>query len=424
MKAEIRMEHSLLAVEMEHTVHAMLDLVAPGAPVSGRAPISLALVIDRSGSMGGAKLDVVKECAGYLVRRMGPDDRLSVIAYDDEVELLAAPGGVERDDLLEIVEGIAPGGGTNLSGGWLKAAETLLAESDDVASGRSRSIRRIVLLTDGRANVGIMEPETLQEMVRSVAADGVGTTTIGFGEDFDEELLTGMADGSGGSAYYVDDPDQAPAIFAQELEGLTSLVAQNVSVEIHGSDDVATVGIVNGFPQVAIDGGVQIQLGDALALERRRVMFELTIPRLPQLGVVPVADVVVRWTQVGDEIAVHSRRIPIVVNAVTAGEAGHATASGSDPEVTEQVLILRANATAAEAARRADRGDFEGARSLLTDAAQELRERAATSTEPSELVEEAGNLETSSTHMTPSSYGARTRKLLHYRAHSSRRRRR
>jgi len=424
MNATIRMEHSLLAVEMEHTVHAMLDLVAPAAPATGRAPISVALVIDRSGSMAGRALEVVKECAGYLIRQLGPSDRLALVAYDDEVQLLAAPGGIEREDLLEIVEGILPGGGTNLSGGWLKGAETLLANGEHPVAGGSRHVRRIILLTDGRANVGIMEPSTLQSMAASLAADGIGTTTIGFGDDFDEDLLTGMADACGGHAYYVDDPDQAPAIFADELHGLVSLVAQNVSVEIHGSDAVATLGVVNGFPQVGVGGGVQIQLGDALAEERRRVMFELTIPGLPELGVAPVAEIVVRWTSIGDEIAVHSRRIPIVVNAVTADEARAAARAGGDPEVAEEVLILRAGAVADEATLRADRGDFDGARSLLSGAAEQLRERAASSAEPDELVEQAGTLETTSAHMSPDEYGARTRKLLQYRSHGSRRRRR
>jgi Ca-activated chloride channel family protein len=423
MKATIRMEHSLLAVEMEHTVHAMLDLVAPAAPETGRAPITVALVIDRSGSMAGRALEVVKECAGYLIRRLGPSDQLALVAYDDEVHLLAAPGGMEREDLLDVVEGILPGGGTNLSGGWLKGAETLLSDGRNPLADGPRPVRRIILLTDGRANVGIMEPAALQSMVASIAADGIGTTTIGFGDDFDEDLLTGMADACGGRAYYVDDPDQAPGIFAEELEGLVSLVAQNVSVEIHGSDAVASLGVVNGFPQVAVGGGVQIQLGDALAEERRRVMFELTIPGLQELGVVPVAEAVVRWTSVVDEIAVHCRRIPIVVNAVTTDEA-QAAASGGDPEVTEEVLILRASAMADEATRRADRGDFEGARSLLSGAAEELRARAASSAEPDELVEQAGTLETTSTHMSPGAYGARTRKLLQYRSHGSRRRRR
>jgi len=424
VNATIRMEHSLLAVEMEHTVHAMLDLVAPAAPADGRAPIDIALVIDRSGSMAGRKLEVVKECAAYLIRRLDPRDRIALVTYDDEVELLAAPGGMEKEELLETVDGIVPGGGSNLSGGWLKGAEAFLAEARGGAGTGAQPVRRVILLTDGLANVGILDPDTLRSMSEAIAADGIGTTTIGFGSDFDEDLLTQMAVSGRGRAYYVDDPDSAPAIFAEEFDGLASLVAQNLSVEIHASDAVATVGVVNGYPQVAVTGGVQVQLGDAHAQERRRVMFELTIPGLPTLGVVTVADVIVRWTSVGEEIAVHSRHVPVVVNAVTASEARSAERSGGDPEVTEEVLVLRAGAAQDEAALRADAGDFEGARMLLARAADELRAHATDAQAPTELLQQAAGLDVSGTHMTPRAYDGRARKLLRYRSHGLRHRRR
>ena len=88
------------------------------------------------------------------------------------------------------------------------------------------------------------------------AAEGsnAGTTTIGFGEDFDEDLLTAMADAGRGNAHYAQTPDAAPAIFAEEFEGLLALVAQNVSAKIRMSEDVALLGILNEFPQVAVPG--------------------------------------------------------------------------------------------------------------------------------------------------------------------------
>jgi Ca-activated chloride channel family protein len=86
MKASVRLEHQLLAVESEHTVHAMLELVAPPAPEgAARPPLHLALVIDRSGSMGGPKLEVTKQAAAFLVRRLEPTDELALIAYDEHV---------------------------------------------------------------------------------------------------------------------------------------------------------------------------------------------------------------------------------------------------------------------------------------------------------------------------------------------------
>ncbi len=90
MQASIRLEHHLLAVEAEHRVHAMLELVAPPAPEGReRPPLHLALVIDRSGSMAGPKLETTKECAAFLVRRLAPTDELALVTYDDEVQLLS-----------------------------------------------------------------------------------------------------------------------------------------------------------------------------------------------------------------------------------------------------------------------------------------------------------------------------------------------
>ena len=423
MNAMVRLEHSLLAVEIEHTVHAMLDLVAPAAQPAERTPLEVALVLDRSGSMAGPKLETAKESAAYLVRRMGGGDRLALITYDDEAELVSSLGGMEKDELLEMVEGITPGGGTNLSGGWLKGVEALLVspstdEEPAAAPSAREPIRRVLLLTDGQANVGIMDADTLVCMSGNAAGDGIATTTIGFGQDFDEDLLTGMAEAGRGHAYYVADPDRSPGVFADEFEGLVSLVAQNVAVEIHPSEHVATVGVVNGYPQVSVPGGVQVQLGDAHAEERRRVVFELTVPGLQDIGVTQVAEIVVRWIALGDQIAAHSRRIPLVVNAVTADEA---RAAEANPEVAEEVLVLKAARAQREAIRRADAGDFEGARSVLAGAAEDLRQRAsaAGSGRSSELLAQAAELESSGASMSRPDYDAHARKLLRYRSHES-----
>ena len=423
MNAMVRLEHSLLAVEIEHTVHAMLDLVAPAAQPAERTPLEVALVLDRSGSMAGPKLETAKESAAYLVRRMGGGDRLALITYDDEAELVSSLGGMEKDELLEMVEGITPGGGTNLSGGWLKGVEALLVspstdEEPAAAPSAREPIRRVLLLTDGQANVGIMDADTLVCMSGNAAGDGIATTTIGFGQDFDEDLLTGMAEAGRGHAYYVADPDRSPGVFADEFEGLVSLVAQNVAVEIHPSEHVATVGVVNGYPQVSVPGGVQVQLGDAHAEERRRVVFELTVPGLQDIGVTQVAEIVVRWIALGDQIAAHSRRIPLVVNAVTADEA---RAAEANPEVAEEVLVLKAARAQREAIRRADAGDFEGARSVLAGAAEDLRQgaSAAGSGRSSELLAQAAELESSGASMSRPDYDAHARKLLRYRSHES-----
>ncbi len=351
----IRFDHQLLAVEGEHDVHVMLELHAPSAEPSSRPPLNLALVLDRSGSMSGEKLTYAKRSAAWLLSRLQPTDRLALVDFDDEVRLLAPLCETGASGAVAAIAQIHAGGSTNLSGGWLKGVEELRRAPADEP-------RRVLLLTDGQANVGIVEPGPLVGLARNVAAAGIGTTTIGYGSDFDEDLLTAMAEAGRGNAHYAPTADAAPAIFAQEFEGLASLVAQNVSVEIRPTEHVEVLAVLNEYPQVAVAGGVQVALGDAYGDERRRVVFALHVPRLGELGVVKVADLVVRYVTVGDEVAEHTLSVPVAVNLVSADEAA---AAAPDLEVTEEVLVLKAARARDEAIRLADAGDFDGARRLL-----------------------------------------------------------
>jgi Ca-activated chloride channel family protein len=404
MKVNARFENQLLVVESEHRVHCMLELTAPAAPTGRtRPPLYLALVLDRSGSMAGPKLDVVRQCASFLVRRLAPTDELALVTYDDGVQLVAPLAPVHQDALLARISTIGSGGTTNLSGGWLKGVEELGRAQGD-------GPRKVLLLTDGLANVGVTDAPSLVGMTRNAAeATGVGTTTIGFGDGFDEDLLTAMADAGRGAAHYAPTPEAAPGIFAAEFEDLVSLVAQNVSVEIRPTEDVRVLGVLNAFPAVAVPGGLQLQLGDAFAEESRRVVFELHVPSLASLGVRTIADVVVRYTEVGEQIAQHELTIPLVVNLVSADEAASA---GPDAEVTEEVVILRSARAQQEARELADRGEFDQARKVLSEAAEDLRAIAPRSKKADELLEQAEMLDTSASMAAPESYSAAVRKRM------------
>ena len=411
MRASVRFEHQLLAVESEHRVNCMLELQAPPAPEGRtRPPLHLALVLDRSGSMAGRKLEVTRECAAFLVRRLAPTDELALVVYDSEVDLLAPLAPVDPGALLPLIGGVSPGGQTNLSGGWLKGVEEL-----GRASGEGP--RKVLLLTDGLANVGMTDPAALTAMARTTAESAdVGTTTIGFGEDFDEALLTAMADAGRGNAHYAETPDAAPGIFAQEFEDLMALVAQNVSVEIRPSTDVQLLGILNGFPQVAVPGGVQVSLGDAYGDERRRLVFELHVASLAALGVTKLAEVVLRYVSIGEGVAMHGTRVPLTVNPVSADEAA---AVEVDHEVTEEVMVLKAARAQAQAREHADRGEFEIARKLLSDAADELRQLAPGSVQADELLSTAQGLTASADTMDPAMWDLRARKQMHYQSRST-----
>ncbi|MEO7804223.1 MAG: VWA domain-containing protein [Actinomycetota bacterium] len=414
MKAEIRLDHSLLALETDNKVHAMLELTAPAAPqMEERPPLNIALVIDRSGSMAGEKLEVTKRCAAFLVERLGPKDHLCLIDFDDQVRLLCPLIPVNKPSLLAAIARIHSGGSTNLSGGWLKGMEELKRAT----SGP----RKLILLTDGQANAGIVDPSALAGMARASLAEGRATTTIGLGFGFDEDLLTAMADSGGGNSYFAQTPDQAPAIFAEEFDGLSSIVAQNVSVEIRPGTDVQLLSILNEYPVVSVPGGVQIQLGDAYGEDRRRVVFELEIPRLARLGLAKVADAIVRYVSVGDSIEDHTVTLPMHVNAVNADEAA---AADPNNDVIEEVLVLKAAKAQEDARRRFAEGDTEGAQKLLKDAADDLRRLAPDSEQSAQLLEQAEVIDGSLMAMHDSSFGEAEMKNLKYNARMQSRRRR
>ena len=403
MQPIIRPEHTLLAVESEHSVHCMFEVAVPEAAAAERPPLDLALVIDRSGSMAGPKLDAAVACARWLAGRLRPDDRLALIDFDDEVRVLRSLLPVEKAEFRGLLGAVVPGGSTNLSGAWLKAREQL-------ATAPGAGPRRILLLTDGVANVGVTDPATLVGLAAAAREDGVATTTIGFGEGFDEDLLTAMADAGGGASHWAEGPDAAPAIFAREFDGLTQLVAQNLSVEIRPRDEVEMLSVLNDYFQVPVDGGVQVQLGDAYGGEVRRVVFALRVPRLAEMGPVPVADVVFRYVGVGAEVAAHEVTLPVVVNAVSAAEA--AAASG-DASVTEQVTLLLAARARDQAIRLADQGDMAAARSGLLASAVDLRAAGSAA--------EADLLEQEAADMSDMPLPSVQRKRLRYDSHSRKR---
>jgi Ca-activated chloride channel family protein len=419
MDVQVRLDHTLIAVEDDTTVHAMLELVAPPAAAGkARMPLDLALVIDRSGSMAGEKLETTKRCAEFLVDRLAPTDRLALVVFDDTVDVLIPLAPIDKAAMKAVIGRIQTRGSTNLSGGWLQGVEILKTAAADPA--RKDAARRVLLLTDGQANQGIVDRDALTSMAQSARGEGVGTSTIGYGDGFDEELLTQMADAAGGSSYYAATVEEAPAIFAAEFEGLMSLVAQNVSVEIRPAHQVQLVQVMNEYPANAVPEGIQVHMGDAYAEDRRRLVLELRVPGLSTLGELRVADLIVRYVSVGTNVAMHELKLPVMANVVPKTEA---EAANPDAEVTEEVVVLKAAKARDEARKAADEGRFDEAKMTLSSAAAELRRIAPTAPHAAQLIQQAGELDQHADQMDPAMYDRTTAKSMHYQSHMSRRRR-
>ena len=388
VKANVNLDRGVIALETGDVVHLMVDLAAP-ALLDDRplTALDLVAVIDRSGSMRGAPLASVKGAVGLLNRQLGADDRLGVVSFEDEVRLELPLAHHDEAVATARLAQIDSAGTTNLSGGWLKAVELL-------ESARPESARKIVLLTDGLANRGITEPDRLATLAREAADRSIGTTTIGYGDGFDEDLLAAMADAGRGNTYWAAGPDDAATIFAAEFDGLASIVAQNLSIEIRPAAQVDLVGVLNAYPSVPVDGGVQIALGDAYADEHRSLVAALAVPGLAQLGPIVIAEIVIRYALVGDTVDLHTITIPVTVNVASADEAA---AASLDAQVAEEVLVLRAAAAKRVARERANVGDVDEARKLLTEAANELRSRSGEAADPGRVLAEADEVDRTQT---------------------------
>ncbi|CAB4364880.1 MAG: VWA domain-containing protein [Actinobacteria bacterium] len=356
MQPTVKFDRTLVTVLVDEVLHVLLELAAPPAAPVERAPLDVVVVLDRSGSMSGAPLASVTAATSQLLRLAGSDDRIGVVAFDDTVQLVLPLATHQADPAAATVLAIGAGGSTNLSGGWLKGLEML------TGSPRAGALRRIIVLTDGHANVGLSTADVLVPLIKSGYQQGVTTSCIGFSDNYDEQLLAALADGGMGNEYWCAGPDQAAKVFADEFGGLASVVAQNVSVEITPSAAVAATAVLNEFPVTDVPGGLQVALGDAYGGEKRKVVARFHLRPSSTTGQVEVATLTIRWAAVVGDVALHTVTVPVVV---TVGD-GSGPDTGADAAVTEEVLRLQVARTRKEARDAAERGDYNTASAMMT----------------------------------------------------------
>jgi len=217
--------------------YALVRIVAPEAPATTepivRTPLDVALVIDRSGSMSGQPLETAKECAVRIVKGLRPDDRISIVTFDDAINVvqpLVAVG--DAKDIEARVRSIHSGGSTNLFGGWEEGAKQL------APFVKKERIARVILLSDGQANQGLIDEPEIFTHVSKLAGSGITTSTIGLGHDFNESLLSGMAKHGEGTANFGQTPEDLDEAFEQQFAILSNTFLRQVEIKIQGGSDV------------------------------------------------------------------------------------------------------------------------------------------------------------------------------------------
>jgi len=193
-----------------------------------RTPLAISLVIDRSGSMGGSKIAEAKRCALDLLARLDDEDKVSLVVYDTTIDVLleTMPVRLARTLMPMRLLDVDARGGTALHAGWLKGAETL------APTAGNGMMSRVILLSDGQANHGIVSTQEICDQVRELASAGVTTSTVGIGVDFNEELMTAIANAGQGNSWYGERVEDLAESFDAEMGFLASLAFQDVRVKL------------------------------------------------------------------------------------------------------------------------------------------------------------------------------------------------
>lgn len=204
----------------------LIDLEAGGVVGGRRQPLNLCLVIDRSGSMEGEPLEYVKRACSYVVDLLDANDVLSIVTFEEVVEVLMPPRKVLNKDLVkQHIQRIAPGNTTNIYDGLQLGSQQIFQANEP---GR---LSRMVILTDGDPTAGIKDFSSIVSLVGDLKQRGLTVTALGFGPEYNEELVAGMARRAGGNYYYITRPDLIPEVFRTELERLMTTTATNVAMK-------------------------------------------------------------------------------------------------------------------------------------------------------------------------------------------------
>lgn len=228
----------------------LLVRITPPAPLRDAPPppLDLALALDTSGSMRGDPLHLAKAAALEVHRHLRPADRIALVSFASEARLVAPLQLATPDSRFEErLASLDAGGSTALAQGWGLGTEVLRQPALLLPPTTPNRLKRVLLLTDGRANIGPRDPRVLGAEVSRALNDGISTSTVGVGRHYDERLLEELAGAGDGNYHYAEAPQALEGLFLSELESLKATVGRLVSLSVRG---VEVVDMFNNFPRL------------------------------------------------------------------------------------------------------------------------------------------------------------------------------
>lgn len=409
-KIEFFTKTAKLEADREQTVDVLVRITPPAITHYSftRPRLNLSIVLDRSGSMDGSKMHQAREAAKFCVDQMLPSDRLSVVIFDEHIDLLFPSEPVtNKESMKDLISRIEARGSTALHEAWVRGGLTVSDELLDTG------INRVLLITDGQANVGLTNVDEIVSQTVGLFRRGVSTSTIGIGKDFNEDLLMPMAQSSGGNAWHVVETDDMQRIFQTELEGLISQFAHTVSLGMIPADGVVISDLLNDFELTEtgryrlpnLQGGAPLEIVAQLKVSPQAAGTKMRLLDL-KLGFTPqdarTAEVVKQVHEIEFASKYEVETLP------------------TNYDVVKAVQFLMNARAKREAMNRMDKGDYSGAQHILGESLRQTQVACAPVMGRADVMEECAALSSSQKSLMDRLQDKMSRKKLAYQAYSRR----
>ncbi|RME88137.1 MAG: VWA domain-containing protein [Candidatus Hydrogenedentota bacterium] len=360
MKVEAKWEYPNINPSEKSLNHLMVKLEAPPDPqTKEKVPSIVVLALDKSWSMKGEKLEAVIEAACNFTNWLTRHDYLGIVAYAEDVQTFQQITRLtEKQSIVNRIRTIKAGTSTNLSGGWLQALRMIEEMDLPVAS------KHVILLTDGNPTSGIRDPMQLKKIAEQYKAKGIYTTTMGFGQDFNEELMEEIAEAGGGNFYFIDSPEKASDVFYEEFGNISALYAQAAELTIEIPDGYEFHELISAGELNTNENKLFMNMGDVRADETKTAIFSFEIdPTEKELKPLQIS---LRYFKVGEELQEQSENIKCLPNL--GGDYQEI-----DKNVQVELMIAWAGKTIMQASKMAE-SDIQGAIGLLENMQKRLQE--------------------------------------------------
>ena len=367
---ELRAELSSPVIEAGRKQTTFLKVALTGFRLedsSERTPANIAIVLDKSGSMGVDKLRNAKEAARMAVNLLNENDIISIISYDSTVNVLVPATKVsDKRAINRAIDKMRSNGKTALFAGVSKgAAEVRKFLSKD-------RVNRVILLSDGQANIGPSSPSALGDLGASLSKDGITVTTIGLGTGYNEDLMANLAGYSDGNHAFVKDAEDLAKIFKYEFGDVLSVVAQDVEIIIRCKNGIKPIRIL-GRDGTILGQTVRTNMSQLYSEQEKFVLIEVEVPAGKAKQEVSLADVSVNYQNMQsrrqDKLAEHMK----VSYSSSREEVKRALNAPVVSAATKQVV----NEDSKKALRLRDAGKLQEAQSVLKASAAYSRSQGA-----------------------------------------------